>query len=81
MWLPIPKFLDLAVKRGFFFALVPLLTPKGAAAGFLLDPGLALGGWSLRRSQQCKNNATRSSSAYFHTPSINASLKKKKQEH
>jgi hypothetical protein len=50
--IPIPKFLASATKRGFFFDFVALLAPKGAAAGFLPDPGFALGGWSLRRSQQ-----------------------------
>jgi hypothetical protein len=50
--IPIPKFLGVDSKRGFFLALVALLAPKGAAAGFFPDPGLALGGWSLRRSQQ-----------------------------
>ena len=47
---PMPKFLGWDSKRGFFFALVALLAPKGAAAGFF--PVLALGGWSWRRSQQ-----------------------------
>ena len=72
-----PKFLASGWKRGFFFDLAALLAPKGAAAGFLPDPGLALGGWSLRRSQQCKSrkfsNAPRSSSAsvYCYTwPSV-----------
>ena len=47
-YLPMPKFLGVASKRGFFLAFADLLAPKGAAAGFL--PDLALGGWSLRRS-------------------------------
>lgn len=47
---PMPKFLGLDSKRGFFFVLVGLLEPKGLAAGFLEDPALGLGGWSLRRS-------------------------------
>ena len=45
------KFLPLASNKGFF-AVVVLLTPKGAAAGFLPVPDLALG-WSLRRSERC----------------------------
>ena len=46
------KFLALASNKGFFFAFVVLLAPKGAAAGFLPVPDLALG-WSLRRSDRC----------------------------
>ena len=45
---PIPKFLGADSNRGFFFACVFLLTPKGAAVGFLPVLVLALGGWSLR---------------------------------
>jgi hypothetical protein len=48
---PIPKFLALASNKGFFFTLVVLLAPKGAAAGFFRVPDLALG-WSLRRSER-----------------------------
>ena len=64
---PIPKFLAVASNKGFFFALVVLLAPKGAAAGFLPVPDLALG-WSLRRSERCypfqeKTIALRSSNA------------------
>ena len=47
-YIPIPKFLGRDSKRGFLTALVVLLTPWGAGAGFLPDPDLALG-WSLRR--------------------------------
>lgn len=47
--IPIPKFLGVDSKRGFFAAFLDLLAPNGAAAGFLPDPALALGGWSLRR--------------------------------
>jgi hypothetical protein len=69
MSVPIPKFLGVDSKSGFFFALVVLWAPKGAAAGYLPDPVLALGGWSLRRSQQSNpferflTIASRSSSA------------------
>jgi len=83
-WIPIPKFLASAWKRGFFFDLVVLLAPNGAAAGFLPDPGLALGGWSLRRSQQCYLErltiAPRSSSTgmYLYTrPSVKRFIAKK----
>lgn len=59
--LPTEKFLGVASKRGFFLVFGVLLLPKGAAAGFFPDPGLALGGWSLRRSQHrgsgLRNNA------------------------
>jgi len=41
--------LALALNKRFFFALMVLLAPKWAAAGFL---DLALG-WSLRRSERC----------------------------
>jgi hypothetical protein len=44
--------LGISLEQGFFFALVVLLAPKGAAAGFLPVPDLALG-WSLRRSERC----------------------------
>lgn len=47
---PMPKFLGVASKRGFFLALAALLAPKGAAAGFLVP--VFLGAWSLRRNQQ-----------------------------
>jgi hypothetical protein len=47
---PMPKFLGVASKRGFFLALAALLAPKGAAAGFLVP--VFLGAWPLRRNQQ-----------------------------
>jgi len=37
------KVLGVSLEQGFFFALVVLLAPKGAAAGFLPVPDLALG--------------------------------------
>jgi hypothetical protein len=48
-YVPIPNVLALSSKRGFFLVLTTLLALKGAAVGFLLDPGLDFGGWSLRR--------------------------------
>ena len=48
--LPMPKFLGVDSKRGFFLTLVDLLAPKGAAAGFLVP--VFFGAWSLRRNQQ-----------------------------
>jgi hypothetical protein len=47
------KFLGRASNSGFFTALVGLLAPKGAAAGFFPVPFLT-GGWSLRRGHQSR---------------------------
>lgn len=47
--IPIPKLRALDSKRGFFVDLAALLAEPGAGAGFLPEPGLDLGGWSLRR--------------------------------
>ena len=42
LYLPIPKFLGVASKSGFWVFFWVLEAPKGAGAGFLLD--FALGG-------------------------------------
>lgn len=47
------KFLGRASNSGFFAALVGLLAPKGAAAGFFPVPFLT-GGWSWRRGHQSR---------------------------
>jgi hypothetical protein len=40
-----------------FLVLTTFLAPNGAAAGFWPDPGLDLGGWSLRRGFVSNMNA------------------------
>ncbi len=47
-----PKFLARDSKRGFFWVFELVLEANGAEAGFLLDPLVVLGGWSLRRGNQ-----------------------------
>ena len=47
-----PKFLGRDSKRGFFWTFELVFEPNGAEAGFLPDPFVALGGWSLRRGNQ-----------------------------
>ena len=71
------KILALGLEKRVLLWLGSLACTKGGSSGLLAGSSLGFGRLVIEtKSAIAYNNATRSSSAYFHTPSINAREKK-----
>ena len=71
------KILALGLEKRVLLWLGSLACTKGGSSGLLAGSSLGFGRLVIEtKSAIAYNNATRSSSAYFHTPSINATKKK-----